>query len=164
MHGGGYYTVEFLKAFLYASLKYLPMNVYPQEIPWGSTQDCQKSLANFLASFQKHPLHLNAKPAESANAFSAFCQLLWPTDGISTSTVMTTRWHFYRTVTQRENLERKGIKNICLWHGAHIQQMVFWHVFGSMGFLQLDEEKLRELNIFQSRSLFLSRRSKKESE
>ena len=33
-----------------------------------------------------------------------------------------------------------------------------------MGFLQLDEEKLRELNIFQSRSLFLSRQSKKELE
>ena len=95
--------------------------------------------------------------------FSAFCQLLWPT-GISTSTLMTTRWHFYRTVTQRENLEWKGIENICSWHGAHIQHMVFWHVFGSMGFLQLDEEKLSELNIFQSQSLFLSRQSKKESE
>ena len=77
---------------------------------------------------------------------------------------MATRWHFDRTVTQREILEQNRHHKHLFVVWSTLKTDGFWHVFGSMGFLQLDEEKLRELNIFQSRSLFLSRQSKKESE
>ena len=110
----------------------LTMIVYPQIFLRGFKKGLPKTVTgNFLTSFQKHLLVLRAQSTEKANALSAFGQLLWLTDGISTTTVMTTKWHFDRTVTQRKNLEQNGIENICLLH--------------------------------QSRSLFLSRQSKKES-
>ena len=82
-------------------------------------------------------------------------------DGRQTTTQLGRFLPFHQTVTQREILERNGIINICSWHGAHLKHMFFWHVFGSMGFLQLKEEKFCDLKIFQSRYLFLSRQSKR---
>ena len=52
------------------------MNVYPQKIPEGSKQDCQKgSQANFLASFQKQYLDFLAKTYGKTNVFYDYCQL-----------------------------------------------------------------------------------------
>ena len=82
-------------------------------------------------------------------ACSAFRQLLWPTVADSkNSTSMTTRWHFDttrwhydRTVTQREILERNRHHKHLFVIWSTLKTDGFWHVFGSMGFLQLEEEK-----------------------
>ena len=71
---------------------------------------------------------------------------------------MTNRWHFDITVTQAEHLERNCIRNICfVTRSTH----TFWHVFGSMGFLQLEDRNSRtEHYQIQSRSLEIFRRFK----
>ena len=102
------------------------------------------------------------KHAESAYAFSAlFCWLLWPTVTGSTSTVMSTRWHFNRTVTQRKILERILHHKHLFVIGARPKTDGSWHVFGSMGVpATWRRKKFRVLKIIQSRYLFFSRRSK----
>jgi len=73
---------------------------------------------------------------------------------------MTNRWHFDITVTQAEDLERNYIRNICFVTRSTHTTDGFWHVFGSMGFLQLEDENSRTEYQLQSRSPEVFRRLK----
>jgi len=140
MHSGGYYTVEFLKAFLYTSLKYLTMNVYPQQIPRGSTQDCQKRVFGKFPRLV--PETLSRFPRQTYGKNKRFLRLL--------PIAMTNRWHFDNTVTQFENLERNCISYIYSWLGAHTQRMVSGTFLGAWGSFNMKlknsrtEEKKRQ--------------------
>ena len=56
-------------------------------------------------------------------------------------TAMTNRWHFDIAMTQFENLKRHCIGYICFVTWSTLKSDYFWHIFGSMGFLQLEDEK-----------------------
>ena len=89
-------------------------------------------------------------------------------------TIMTDRWHLIFNINDhqmafwqdldsaRESRTKQHQKHLWLiWSTFTTDD--FWHVFGSMGFLQLGEEKFVNWKYLQSRSLFLSRWSKKQS-
>ena len=62
-------------------------------------------------------------------------------------------WHIRDTRKKsRTNLQGKHLPITWNYTGSHLTQMFFWHVFGSMGFLQLEEENSRTEK-FQSRSI-----------
>ena len=57
-------------------------------------------------------------------------------------------WHIRDTRKKsRTNLQGKHLPTTWNYTGSHLTQMFFWHVFGSMGFLQLEEEKFTNWKI-----------------
>jgi len=121
------------------------MNVYPQQIPRGSTQDCQKRV------FGKFPRlvseTLSRFPRQTYGENEHLFRLL--------PTAMTNRWHFDNTVTQFENLERNCTSCICSWLGAHKQQMVSGTFSGAWGSFNLKMKNSRtekiSLDLFRSK-------------
>ena len=81
------------------------------------------------------------KHAESAYAFSAFFRwLLWPTVTGSTSTIMSSRWHFNKTMTQRKILERIRHHKHLFVIGARSKQMVRDTFSGAWGSFNLKKK------------------------
>ena len=86
------------------------------------------------ASFRKHYLDFLA--------FSPLEKLSLPT-GLTHQMVC---WHIRDMRSEsRTNLFGKHLANIWNCTSPHSTQMFFWHVFGSIWFLQLEEEKSLEL-------------------
>ena len=119
----------------YTPTKILVRGNMPIKISPGLVYSCSlKSTSKNNASFRKHYLDFLA--------FSPLEKLSLPT-GLTHQMVC---WHIRDMRWEsRTNLFGKHLANIWNYTSPHSTQMFFWHVFGSIWFLQLEEEKSLEL-------------------
>ena len=109
-------------------------NIRPLQFPRGSFILCQVNRRKNNASFRRHFLDFLA--------FSPLEKLSLPT-GLTHQMVC---WHIRDMRSEsRTNLFGKHLANIWNCTSPHSTQIFFWHVFGSIWFLQLWEEKSLEL-------------------
>ena len=100
------------------------------------------SLANFLASFRKHYLDFLAKLTEKVTVFS---------DTASCNDQQMALWQHHDSI--RESRTKLHQLHMLVTWSTHTTDG-FWHVLGSMGFLQLEDENFVNWKYF-SVSVFL---------
>ena len=133
-HSGGFHFWRVMYWFFIIPPQILARTFCPLQIPRGSFILCQVNRRKNNASFRRHFLDFFA--------FSPLEKLSLPT-GLTHQMV---GWHIRDMRWEsRTKLFGKHLANIWKYTSPHSTQMFFWHVFGSIWFLQFEEEKSLEL-------------------
>ena len=150
IHGGGIYRWV-SQVFLYKLSNAWQRICIPTKIPRGSAQICHTATGSFFASFRKLYLDSFAKLRKNTTCF----------DSANHNDQQMALWH-HRDSGRRSRTKLHQEHLFMTW-SIHTTDG-FWHVFGSMGFLQLEDEKFTNWKKLQSRSFLDSSGRSKESE